>query len=970
MQHLRIQSAPVLINEKPCYYPSLNDRVGVERNRRRSRLSFLIAENHVTSAHNCNGSTIPVFPTSRSSHRRHPSKMSSLRDIDPLLRGTASTTNTYSQRPTTLSNPNTPNPNIAPAPHHTQYPPIPDGSPHNLYPQTPQSGGNVTDHDHEGDSIRQDDGSNDPKRPRACEACRGLKVRCEPDANNVDGPCKRCNKAGRNCVVTAPSRKRQKKADGRVAELEKKIDALTATLKNAGQSASPLLASGNENGDSMNFARSNSNPYQQVTNGGFASPFVPRPDAVRMQSSEWAGFPKAAEYDGRKPTGPPMVMAGQKRKRLDGRDLPADSRSNHSRQSVDIGSGPQQTAHMATTVPPKKPQTTNEYADVVDRGVVTAEMAGKMFDCYVELMAPHLPAVVFPHGTKAAEVRKNKPTLFLAILAASCGTNYSKLQKQLTKEVMSIYAERIICNGEKTLELIQALQVSTLWYWPPEHFEELKFYQLIHIAAVMAIDIGMGRKSKTTKGPKAAGLWRDNPWRRTPYPDPQTIEARRAWLACYFLCCNASMGLRRPNLIRWNAFMDDCVEVLESSPHALESDKVLCQWIRSQHIAEEVGTQFSMDDPVANVSIADSKVQLSLKGFERDLEKWSNQIPANIASRKSSLIQLKPSNFTPATLKMTKHVVNLYMHEVAMHVDHNVDEFKPPFSEYSLNGNQLNNEVLTPIHIAALSTCLASIDGIFETFLELDAETIRCLPVAHFVRVAYAVVILIKMYFAAAEPNSEFGKVIDTDVMKPEYYLDSLVKVFRAAAADEKSRPSSKFLMVLTMLKTWFHRQRDAKAPPNAQTYGPAKVPVSTTLTDAHTPALTPDVPNSSAENQHQNQQGYASNTPLHVLSEAAAGNQGSSSLPATPGAWNQQAYPNYDPALMNQNMQSFNNVPMGNIDPSLGMDLGYTMGDGFEQAMGMTLGVGDFGGNYLSDDMFFNSLLDSVGGGTGFDGF
>ncbi|KAJ4173719.1 Rho GTPase activating protein [Fusarium falciforme] len=70
----------------------------------------------------------------------------------------------------------------------------------------------------------------DAKRPRACEACRGLKVRCEPDPND-EGPCKRCRKAGRSCVVTMPTRKRQKKTDSRVAELEKKIDALTASLQ-------------------------------------------------------------------------------------------------------------------------------------------------------------------------------------------------------------------------------------------------------------------------------------------------------------------------------------------------------------------------------------------------------------------------------------------------------------------------------------------------------------------------------------------------------------------------------------------------------------------------------------------------------------------------------------------------------------------------------------------------------------------
>lgn len=34
---------------------------------------------------------------------------------------------------------------------------------------------------------------------------------------------------------------------------------------------------------------------------------------------------------------------------------------------------------------------------------------------------------------------------------------------------------------------------------------------------------------------------------------------------------------------------------------------------------------------------------------------------------------------------MTEHVVNLYMHEIAMHVDHNVDELAPPFTGKSFS---------------------------------------------------------------------------------------------------------------------------------------------------------------------------------------------------------------------------------------------------------------------------------------------
>lgn len=562
--------------------------------------------------------------------------MSSINEIDPRLRDASAT----AYRPTLSTSA------AVISPGSQQYPPVPDGSPqHGFYPNTPQSAGNTTDP--EGATVGHDGGPEDPKRPRACEACRGLKVRCEPDPNNVDGPCKRCAKAHRNCVVTVPSRKRQKKTDSRVAELEKKIDALTASLQ-ATKSAPPPLAHAHENAMDENTGmqmQNRPNPYQQVTNGGYGSPFAAKPEPPA--NGQWAGYSRPPEFQLKTPSAPPMVVAGQRRKYAESREYPtSDSHSPSTgvpaRTSVDSGIASRQNGPNPFIAPQpwQKPPATHEYADVIDRGLISAEMASDMFNVFVERMCPHMPAIAFPPGTTAADVRKSKPTLFLAVLSASSGLSHPALQKILTKEIMSIYADRIICHGEKTLEIIQALQVSALWYWPPEHFEELKFYQLIHIAAVMAIDIGMGKKSKSSTK-KAAGLWRDHAWRRTPYPDAESIEARRAWLSCYFLCCTASMGLRRPNLIRWTNFMADCVDVLEQSPDAAPSDKALCQWVRSQHIAEEIGTQFSMDDPVANVSISDAKVQHALRGFERDLDKWSSQIPPEVQSSKYSLSNCK-----------------------------------------------------------------------------------------------------------------------------------------------------------------------------------------------------------------------------------------------------------------------------------------------------------------------------------------
>lgn len=82
------------------------------------------------------------------------------------------------------------------------------------------------------------------------------------------------------------------------------------------------------------------------------------------------------------------------------------------------------------------------------------------------------------------------------------------------------------------------------------------------------------------------------------------------------------MSLRRQVLVRWAPYMDESIDILESSAEALPTDKWLCHLVRAQHIAEDVGFEFSMDDPTCTVSLADSKTQYHLKAFERHLDDW------------------------------------------------------------------------------------------------------------------------------------------------------------------------------------------------------------------------------------------------------------------------------------------------------------------------------------------------------------
>jgi Fungal specific transcription factor domain/Fungal Zn(2)-Cys(6) binuclear cluster domain len=498
----------------------------------------------------------------------------------------------------------------------------PGSSSDQLHGSTPNSTGNAMAYDaalggylNEMSMGMSNDGRdpNDPladlKRPRACEACRQLKVRCELD-NDSSGSCKRCAKAKRKCVVTVPTRKRQKKTDSRVSDLEKKIDALTASL--------------------------------QVPKRTGTSP--PRHDGAQDQGAaprRWRG--------GEQPAASASPTAGTKRTFSGDTKIPRPS-NQVSQSSSFIGpatsssiSTMPSTWQSAAANPPHSNSNPNEIIDVIDRGLIDFQTATDIFKHYVEKVAPTLPILIFPAGTTMTEVRHNKPILFHAIMTLSIAIVRPDLQMSLVQEVHRIFADRVVVKGEKSLELVQSIMLACIWYTPPDQFEELKFFQFIHLAIVMAMDIGMGRVTKR-RGSNQNGLLREimgkNPNRAF---DPDAPETRRIWLGAYFMAVNASMALRRPLLCRWHAYMDECIEILRHSSEP--SDKILIHWAKLSHIAEEIGFQFSMDDPTSNLSMSDTKVRYALKGFEKQLDEWRQEIAPEHYTRES-LIDIIMCNVT------------------------------------------------------------------------------------------------------------------------------------------------------------------------------------------------------------------------------------------------------------------------------------------------------------------------------------
>lgn len=273
----------------------------------------------------------------------------------------------------------------------------------------------------------------DGKKPRrrACEDCRRLKVQCIYDFPQAL-ICSRCSKTGRSCIVT--QRRRRTTAGPRMAKLERKLEELSATL-DAFKSTSKRPGTGSEQSSSLG------PPTQGVL-------------AWREASNELEFHDQGGEQ--RTNCSPPRPSRSQG-------SLGHDSPSRLLPQEYH------------STIQQPLPHS----ADVIDRGLLSLDAASRAFEHFKLSIMPVLPIVVIESSQQAVQVRRETPVLFLAVLNAASGILSIHVQREINKELTKVLADRLIVVGDKSLGLIQALQVTVVWYCPPERYEDLKYYQLV-----------------------------------------------------------------------------------------------------------------------------------------------------------------------------------------------------------------------------------------------------------------------------------------------------------------------------------------------------------------------------------------------------------------------------------------------------------------------------------------------------------
>lgn len=579
--------------------------------------------------------------------------------------------------------------------------------------------------------------------PRACESCRFRKIRCQQSFASTPGVCQPCAQSGRSCIVTVPTKKRRRKrTDARVTELEKQVTAMTAALHQSNGASLPP-----ESGHRQQNMGNGSDPMLVSISSNQASPFSNLP--VYSESS----------------------------------NISHEDTWNQSRNS------PTLVTHSEVLPPPRALANhplddcvLSGSGDAIDRQLLSIEEASRLFIRYKHELVSHLPVVVLPEDIKLSDMRLKKPVLLLSILAAAATTSHPTLNLRLNQEIQQTYADRVAMNSERSIELIQSILVTVSWYCPPDQFDKLKFYQYLHMAWCMVMELGLDKNSPSSsiKGPD-----RSRPSVSTVGTDP--LDERRALLSCYFMCSQASIAHHRRSAAHFSTRIEESLTLLVSSPYAASTDLQLCALVRVQHIMEQSVSACALGESVNICNFAEPRMQSLVKSFHQQLQNWRATLPTGLMN---------------GFMMIQYHSNVIHLYEMAMYVDHDPGEFVPPFIiKRALQDSSRN--ILSLAYIDAVLT-IQSCQALLVAVLEMNFESLCALPTPGNVRMIYALVVLTKLSLSATSAESPLRDLLDVKAIAAATYQSQILTHYTHAVEYCSNRTLAKFAVIVFKLRSWF----------------------------------------------------------------------------------------------------------------------------------------------------------------------
>lgn len=167
---------------------------------------------------------------------------------------------------------------------------------------------------------------------------------------------------------------------------------------------------------------------------------------------------------------------------------------------------------------------------------------------------------------------------------------------------------------------------------------------------------------------------------------------------------------------------------------------------------------------------------------------------------------IQTADLRSGSLAIMYHNTNIYLHEIALHDYRSPEDFKPP---YSLEGHRYDKRSTdnTMRHLDAIIQCITSAHILIETFLHMNVELLRTLPIVNYIRLLYAIFVLEMLATSADDASHEYGVFLTRGSLQIDTYSTLLIKHLERVVGPAKCTIPSIILGKLLRLQEWRHRQ-------------------------------------------------------------------------------------------------------------------------------------------------------------------
>ncbi|KAL4780056.1 hypothetical protein BJX76DRAFT_361179 [Aspergillus varians] len=396
-------------------------------------------------------------------------------------------------------------------------------------------------------------------------------------------------------------------------------------------------------------------------------------------------------------------------------------------------------------------------------GVSSAATSSRILDlspeqCLVQFRAHMLKYFAFLHIPGDAQgLRRERPFLFLCIMAASAQSTQAKIE--LGEQIKETLTERIFLdNDPAAVNIDLLLGLLTFLAWGHDHLlhgTAARLSRFTQLAMSLVYDLRLNKPPPEDPNMLPVGgncLVPNGPTR--------SLEERRAVLGCFVMSSIVSSYFAQIDAMQWTPYMEECLDVLSRSAES-PYDEMFAHQVRLQRIAGEVeSAKGTMTAPPA----------FYLTALQLKVNEVRAQIPPHLQQEAPLLASIYYTELGMCGLALSKQTIS-----------------GPGFQR-----------------IECLYACLNTVKLAFENFFRIPLAEYSGLSFPFFTQVARYLIALSKLS-TLSDPGWDDNQARSTvDVLQVIDQLINNIQHAKAANGEQcTGGPLDKSTGIFTSVRTW-----------------------------------------------------------------------------------------------------------------------------------------------------------------------